>query len=98
MRSIALATIALLAACSTQTPEPIIRTVEIRVPVDDPRCAREALARLRSEQPDFPDTDQALRNAESAFRGTQLLLAGRLLRIARLAAFEDAMEACARGG
>lgn len=86
----------LIAACATtQAPEPRVVIQRVEVPVDDPRCAREALARLRSEAVDFPDTDEALRNAESVFAGTQLLLAGRLLRIARLGAWEAAVAACA---
>lgn len=92
------APLVLLAACQTaQAPEPVIRTVEVRVPVDDPRCAREALARLRQESPAYPDTDEALRGVATAFEGTQLLVAGRLLRIAREAALVGAIEACASG-
>jgi hypothetical protein len=85
----------LLAACATtQAPEPVVRTVEVRIPFDDPACAREALARL-GPGPVYPDTDEALRNAPNVFAGVQLLSAGRLLRIAREAAWRAAVEACA---
>lgn len=76
-------------------PEPQIITKEVRVPYDDPACARAAVDRLEAEQPTYPDTDQALRNADSTFEGAQLLVAGRLLRIAREAAIWDALRACA---
>jgi hypothetical protein len=86
----------LLTACATtQAPEPRIVVQEVRVPVDDPACAREARDRLRAEAPNYPDTDEALRRAASAFEGAQLLLAGRILRIAREAAIMGALEACA---
>lgn len=87
------APILLLAACQTaQAPEPVVRTVEVRVPVDDPRCVREALARLGTVE--YPDTDEALATADTVFRGVQLLQAGRILRIAREAALLGAMRAC----
>ncbi len=85
----------LLTACATTPPEPVVRTVEVRIPFDDPACAREALARMNAEQVVYPDTDEALRNAPNVFAGVQLLSAGRLLRIAREAAWRAAVEACA---
>jgi len=87
----------LLSACGAGTlPEPVIRTVTVQVPIDDPRCVREAQARL-GPAPDYPDTDAALLAAESVFRGVQLLRAGRVLRIAREAALAEALRACAGG-
>jgi predicted small secreted protein len=86
-----------LAACGTtriERPEPIIRTVEVKVPVDDPACAREAVARL-GEAPAYPDTPEAIRAAPNLFERVKLLLAGRELRIAREAALADALTACA---
>lgn len=86
-----------LAACGTtriERPEPIIRTVEVKVPVDDPACAREAVARLGAD-PAYPDTPEAIRAALNLFERVKLLLAGRELRIAREAALKDALEACA---
>lgn len=82
-----------LAGCA-HTPEPEIRTVEVKVPVDDPACAREAVARL-GEAPAYPDTPEAIRAAPNLFERVKLLLAGRELRIAREAALKDALEACA---
>lgn len=86
-----------LAACEhTQAPsEPIIRTVEVRVPYDDPACAREAVAEL-GDNPAYPDTDAALREAPNLFERVKLLLAGRELRAAREAALSAAIEECAR--
>lgn len=82
-----------LAGCA-HTPEPEIRTVEVKVPVDDPACAREAVARLGAA-PAYPDTPEAIRAAHNLFERVKLLLAGRELRIAREAALKDALEACA---
>lgn len=96
MKLIATITAALaLAACThTAPPEPIIRTVEVQVPVDDPACAREAVARLMPA-PAYPDTDEALRAAPNLFERVKLMLAGRELRGAREIAITDALEACA---
>lgn len=82
-----------LAGCA-HTPEPEIRTVEVKVPVDDPACAREAVARL-GDAPAYPDTPEAIRAAPNLFERVKLILAGRELRIAREAAITDALEACA---
>lgn len=86
-----------LAACGTtriERPEPIIRTVEVKVPVDDPACAREAVERLGAA-PVYPDTGEAIRSAADLFERVKLLLAARELRIAREAALADALKACA---
>lgn len=91
-RMVAIAALA-LAGCA-HTPEPEIRTVEVKVPVDDPACAREAVARLGAA-PAYPDTPEAIRAAPNLFERVKLLLAGRELRIAREAALKDALEACA---
>jgi hypothetical protein len=82
-----------LAGCA-HTPEPEIRTVEVKVPVDDPACAREAVARL-GDAPAYPDTPEAIRAAPNLFERVKLILAGRELRIAREAALKDALEVCA---
>lgn len=98
MRPALLAPLLTIAGCSTpQPPEPVVRTVEVRVPYDDPACAREALTRLRTP-PDYPDSDEARARAADVFAGTKLLVAGRLLRIAREAALLGAIETCAGGG
>lgn len=85
--------IALVACATPAPPEPIVRTVEVRVPYDDPACIRAAQERL-GPSPNYPDTDQALAAAETVFRGVQLLQAGRVLRIAREAALTAAIAAC----
>jgi len=85
---------AMLTGCAGRTPEPEIRIVEVRVPVDDPACARAALARL-GPAPIYPDNAEAIRNASGLFERVQLILAGRALRAAREMALEAALEACA---
>lgn len=89
---------AFLSACSggpAPAPEPIIRTVEVQVPFDDPRCAREAIAELGPE-PAYPDTDQALQAAPNVYEQVKLLMAGRAMRAARVAAKTTALAECAR--
>lgn len=86
-----------LAACGTtriERPEPIIRTVEVQVPVDDPACARAAVERI-GPAPAYPDNATAIRSAADLFERVKLLLAARELRIAREAALADALKACA---
>mgnify|MGYP000005731411 CR=1 FL=1 len=46
--------------------------------------------------PAYPDGDEALRTAPDLFAQVRLLVAGRLLRIARAEALEAAIRACAR--
>lgn len=85
-----------LAGCSTtrvERPEPIIKTVEVRVPVDDPACVREAKAKL-GPAPAYPDTDAALKAAPNLYERVKLVMAGRELRRAREAALAAALEGC----
>lgn len=97
MKRIAIIAALALGACShtdTPPPEPTIKVVEVQVPVDDPACAREAVARL-GEAPAYPDTPEAITAAANLFERVKLLLAGRELRAAREAALKGALEACA---
>ena len=81
------------AACAGRDrPEPEIRTVEVQVPVAQP-C--DAATRLGAP-PDYPDSEEALVSASTLFDQLRLLLAGRLLRIARGEALERAVESCSR--
>lgn len=86
------AALALSACAGGERPEPQIRTVEVRIPVPQP-C--DAASRLGSPAA-YPDTDEALRVAETLFDQVRLLLAGRVLRIARNDALEAAVQTCAR--
>lgn len=96
MRWIAAVAPLLLAGCFF-TQEPEIRTVEVRVPIDDPACARAALERLGGAAA-YPDTPTAIAGAGDIFERVKLLLAGRALRDAREAALSAALEACASQG
>jgi len=49
---------------------------------------------LPHAQPKYPDSDQALREAGGAADRYQLMAAGRLLRIQRLAELEHVIEGC----
>lgn len=83
--------VTLLAACAhAPPPEPIVRTVTVNVPVPVP-CP--ALQRL-GPAPVYPDTAEALRSAPDIGSRVGLLLAGRILRIARESADEAALRAC----
>lgn len=93
-RSVAICLCCIVTACATPAPpEPIIRTVTVQVPFDDPACIRAARERLGA-RPAYPDSDEALRAAANVFEGVQLLQAGRILRMAREVALESAIAAC----
>lgn len=87
-----------LAGCGggkvASTPEPIVKTVEVFVPTDNPACARKAIADLGTIS--YPDTDEALAAAANLFERVKLLLAGRELREAREAVTIGALAECAR--
>lgn len=99
MKSITTLALALtLAGCGAGTlppPEPIIQTIEVEVPVDNPECARTAEAEVVASAPDFPDSDERLREAPNLFERVKLLLAGRELRMDYERRLEDAIRACA---
>lgn len=89
---ILLAVLCLLLGCATPpTPEPVIRTVEVRVPVPV-RCTP-----MLSPEPDYPATDEARAMAADIFEGVKLLLAEIILRKAREAELKDQLAACAGG-
>ncbi len=82
--------LALLSGCASgpaETPPVRVRTVEIPTPV---RCRPQL-----GPEPDYPDTDAALRAAPDLFARVRLLLAGRLLRIARDEEKSAALAGCA---
>ena len=93
-RVIPLIVVALLtvACAGRDRPEPQIRTVDVQVPVTQP-C--DAAGRIGAA-PDYPDSDEALRGAPTLFDQVRILLAGRLLRIARGDALERVVAACSR--
>lgn len=88
MKALALLPILALAACATK-PEPMIRTVEVKVPV-----AADCVPKALAGPPAYPDTVQALKAAPGAADRYQLLAAGRLLREQRLAEVEPVIAAC----
>lgn len=77
-----------LTACTTPS-EPKIRTVEIKVPV-----VQACLTKDLNLDPQFPDSDAALRASAGAGDMLQLLAAGRLLRIQTMAEWKAALLAC----
>lgn len=77
-----------------ERPEPVIETVEVKVPVDDPACARKAVAEIPAIV--YPDTDEALSQAPNVFERVKLLVAGRVLRQAREAMLIGSLVECAR--
>jgi len=80
-----------LAGCATAAPpEPVIKTVEVRVPVPVP-C--KGLAELGAE-PTYPDSGAALQAAVDLFERVKLLLAARGLRAARLEQYQAAARGC----
>ena len=80
----------LLAACASAPPieqSVQVRTVEIPTPV---HCRPDL-----GPEPAYPDTDAALKAAPDLFARVRLLLAGRLMRIARDQEKSAALQACA---
>lgn len=76
-----------LVACASPG-EPRIEVREVRVPVAV-KCASDPGA-----APAYADTPEALRAAPDIFARTQLLLAGRLQRMARIVELEAANAGC----
>ena len=91
MRTIVLAGLAVLLASCAGGPPPESRIVvkEVRIAVPVP-CAADP-----GPAPTYPDSPEALRAAPDLFARVQLLLAGRALREADLAAARAALKACA---
>jgi hypothetical protein len=81
-----------LAACATTPPAPqiVTKTVQVAVPV--------ACTPAIGPAPAYPDTDAALKAAPDVYQRVKLLVAGRLLRIAREAELSAAVSACEGGG
>jgi hypothetical protein len=77
-----------LAGCAT-APEPVIKTVEVKVPV----AVSCVPANLRQE-PSYPDTDAALRATAGPDDLIKLLGAGRLLRNQWLREVRPVLKAC----
>lgn len=80
--------VALLSACGGK-PEPIVRTVTVIKPV-----AVSCTPATLSPPPEYPDTDEALRNAADAAERYMLVAAGRMLRDARLGELEPVIQNC----
>jgi hypothetical protein len=107
----ALATAAALAGCAglrgTPAATPATAPPVAVAPAPPPAPATRAPAPARTIRasclprglappPRYPDTDAALRAAGGAADRYQILAAGRLLRMQRLAELERAVEACRR--
>jgi hypothetical protein len=81
---------AVLGACThAAPPEPIIRTVEVKVPVPT-SCVPKKLG----DPPEYVDSDAALRAAAGPEDRYQLVYAGRKQRIARSAEVEPVIKTC----
>lgn len=78
----------LLTACAGKS-EPVIRTVEVRVPVPV-ACVPESLP----AEPVYPDDDSSLKAAPDAAARYGLIAAGRVLRIQRAAEVEPVIKGC----
>lgn len=78
------------AGCATDAPpEPVVRVVEVKVPVSV-GCVPATL----SEPAPYVDTDEALKTAAGPEDRFQLLAAGRIQRNARLAGLEPVIAQC----
>jgi len=74
-------------AAAAKTPAPIIHIIP---PPPKVSCVPKTLPHA----PKYPDTDGALKDAGGAADRYQLMAAGRLLRMRRLAELEKAIDAC----
>ncbi|WEK38666.1 MAG: hypothetical protein P0Y50_08880 [Candidatus Brevundimonas colombiensis] len=82
----------MLTACATRpAPEPVVRTVDVLVPIATPCRVSVGPA------PDYVDSDEALRTAADIFEAMKLRIAGRDQRQAREAVLQAALDGCAGG-
>lgn len=80
----------LAAACaSAPPPEPVVRTVEVAVPIATPCRVSVGPA------PAYADSADALRQAADIFEAMKLRAAGRAQRQAREAVLQAALDGCA---
>lgn len=80
----------LLTACgTTPPPEPIVRTVEVRVPV-----FTSCVPRNLGPAPTYVDSDEALRQAAGPDERYRLVIAGREQRKARSGEVEPVIDLC----
>lgn len=83
----------LVAGCASRpAPEPIIRTIEVPVPVPQPCPGRETAGPRKV----YPDTPEAIQSAPNIFERVKLLLLAREQRIARENVLEDIVDVCSR--
>lgn len=81
---------AVLAACATDAPpEPVVRIVEVKVPV-----AIACVPPTLGDPTPYVDTDEALKSAAGPEDRFQLLAAGRIQRNARLSKVEPVIKGC----
>lgn len=82
-----------LAGCAHTTPEPVIKTVEVKVPVTVPCVGTE----FPGPRP-YADTPEALAKAPSIAERYQLLASEYLPKMARLSLLEGVVSACREKG
>ena len=90
IRRVSLLLCCLVAACaSAPPPEPVVRTVEVAVPIATPCRVSVGPA------PTYVDSADALRQAADIFEAMKLRAAGRAQRQAREAVLQAALDGCA---
>lgn len=90
---VAAAMAASLAACKTTGDVdvvPVVKTVQVKVPVTVPCKALDQLG----VEPFYPDTNKALQAAADIFEQVRLLMAGRTMRVQRLDEYVTARADC----
>ncbi len=88
MRRAIILALFLVGCAPSAPPEPVIKTVTVNVPVTVP-CKKDI-----GPEPQYADTDAALRAAPNLYERVRLLVAGRLQRIQREADRIAAYSAC----
>lgn len=87
-RNAALLTALALAACATH-PEPVIKTVTVKVAVIQPCVAKDL-----NLSPTYPDSDDAIRATSGPDDLLTLLAAGRLLRLQTMKEWSAQLKSC----
>lgn len=83
-----LAALVILGGCATVSPVPPVKTVTVDVPVAV-HCNP-----VTGPDPEYPDSDAALKAAPDLFTRVKLLLEGRLMRAEREHELQVALTAC----
>lgn len=93
MRTLAYATLLALGGCASKQlppPEPVYKEVIVKVPVTVPCKVMDDLG----PEPQYLDSDKAIKAAPDLYARVKLLLQGRIQRVSRLGQYIAARASC----